>query len=451
MFSFLNIPTSTGREGRVFPHVGRRIVKTAIAVFLCLMIYKLRGYEAGSMPTEAAITAIICMQPYVKDVRKYALNRLTGSLIGAVWALLFLVVLMNFPGLSEYKEILYAFMSLGVLVAIYTAVVLRVQDTASLAAIIYICIIAGFPEIEDPLRSAAIRIFDIHVGAIVAIIVNVTHLPRHKNKNLVFFVRTKDLVPDRFAHIPPAALVRLNYLINDGAKISLISEHAPAFFLLQMRDARLTVPMIVMDGAGVYDVNENEFLYAETIPAEVSEQIKKRLAALGCSYFIYTIHHNKTCIFHQGKITEQEKVIYDNMKRSPYRTYLEGEVYEPEEIVYYKIIATDGMIAGMEAALRSVLSDGKVRTVIRPQAGAPGISGLYLYSAKASVEHAEKIVMWLLREENSALLPMEIFSTGTYRGETDAMRLLHRIADAYEPIALLPKKKDESKEEMKTE
>ena len=151
------------------------IVKTAIAVFLCLMIYALRGYEVGSMPTEAAITAIICMQPYVKDAGKYALDRLTGSLIGTVWSLLFLVVLMNVPFLSSSKVILYAFMSLGVLLSIYTAVVFRIADTAGLAAIIYICVIAGYPDIDDPLRSAAIRIFDINVGALVAILVNTTH------------------------------------------------------------------------------------------------------------------------------------------------------------------------------------------------------------------------------------------------------------------------------------
>ena len=133
------------------------------------------------------------------------------------------------------------------------------------------------------------------------------------------------------------------------------------------------------------------------------------------------------------------------MKRSPYRSYLEGEIYEPDEVVYYKIIATDGMITGMEAALRSLLSEGQVRAVIRPQTGAEGISGLYLYSSKASIEHAEKVVMWMLREENPSLLPMEVFSPDTYRSEVDAMRLLHRIANAYEPIGLLPKKKEEMK------
>ena len=71
------------------------MVKTAIAVFLCLLIYYIRGYEAGNMPTEAAITAIICVQPFVKDTGKFALERLTGSLIGSVWVVGSLILLLS--------------------------------------------------------------------------------------------------------------------------------------------------------------------------------------------------------------------------------------------------------------------------------------------------------------------------------------------------------------------
>ena len=70
-----------------FPHIGQRILKTGIAVFLCLLIYYLRGYSGQDMPTEAAITAIVCMQPYVRDTRTYAINRFAGTLIGAFWGL----------------------------------------------------------------------------------------------------------------------------------------------------------------------------------------------------------------------------------------------------------------------------------------------------------------------------------------------------------------------------
>ena len=127
------------------PHIGQRILKTSIAVFLCLLVYRLRGYQGQDMPTEAAITAIICMQPYVRDSREYALNRLTGTLIGAAWGLLFLLLLLLFPVLGTNAVLLYALMALGVLVALYTAVLLRKPDVSGLAAIVFICVVIAFP------------------------------------------------------------------------------------------------------------------------------------------------------------------------------------------------------------------------------------------------------------------------------------------------------------------
>ena len=422
------------------PHAGMRMIKTAIAVFICLLIYSLRGYEIGSGMSEAAVTAIVCMQPFVQDTKGYALNRLSASLIGSVWALLMLLFLINFPVFSVNQIILYAVMAFGVLAALYTAVLFRASDAAGLAAIIYISIIVGYPNIEQPLHSALIRMLDIHIGLAVAVIVNIIHLPRRKNRDSVFFVRTKDLVPDRFSTIPPAVLFHLNSLINDGAKICMMSEHAPAFLTLQMSAAKVSAPQIVMDGAAIYDALENEFLYIETIPVEHSLQLKKRLEAIGCSYFVYTVHKNKTCIFHHGRFTEQEQAVYDHMRSSPYRSYLEGEIYEEEEIVYYKLIATDGMIAGLEAALGEILTDGHLRSVIRQQAGEPGISALYIYSAEATNEHAENVMMWILRTENETLIPVEVFAERPYRSESDAMRLLRKLGNAYEPIGF--RKKD---------
>ena len=423
------------RHGYRLPRIGQRIVKTAVAVFICLVIYYLRGYKTGaSMPSEAAITAIICMQPYVRDMKKYAIDRLTGSLIGTVWALLILLFLIDFPMLSTSQIGLYAFMAVGVLASLYTAVLFRIPDSAGLAAIIYISIIVGYPNIEEPLHSAVIRVVDIHVGMAVALLVNAFRLPRTKNRDSVVFMRTKDLVPDRFATIPSAVLFHLNSLVNDGARVCMMSEHAPAFHTLQLSAARISAPLIVMDGAAIYDASENEFLYIETIPEECAIQLRKRLDAIGCSYFIYTIHRNKLCIFHHGKITEQEQIVYDQMRSSPYRNYLEGEIYEEAEIVYFKLIATDGMIAGMEAALKGIMNEGKFRSAIRVQAEEENISALYIYSAEATPAHAENVLMWILRSENSALKPVEIFAEKPYRSEADAMRLLRRLGNAYEPI-----------------
>ncbi|MBQ6366494.1 MAG: FUSC family protein [Oscillospiraceae bacterium] len=441
----LSIP----KERYRLPRIGQRIIKTAIAVFICLIINSvLRGQEGDQMSTEAIITAIICIQPHIRDSRYSGLTRFLGSLIGVVWALFILLLFLDYPILSRNRLVMYGVMTLGIVAVIYTAVALRMPDTAGLAAIIYSCVIMVYPDIEDPLYNAGIRMVDIFIGTAVAVSVNGFHLPRRKKRDKVFFLRTGDLVPDRFASLPPAVIFHLNSLIQDGAKIVLISEHAPAFFTLQLSAAKLNAPIITMDGAAIYDTQTNEFLYMEPIPTDVSIALRRRLDAIGCSYFIYTIHKNKLCIFHQGKITEQEQVIYDRMKRSPYRSYLEGEIYETEEIVYYKLIAAEGMIAGMQAALQGILNEGTLRSVIRPQSDAPGISALYLYSAEATVRHAENVMMWMLRNQNPSYQMEEIFAREPYRTEMDALHLLRRLGNAYEPLLIQAMKETRENEKQ---
>ena len=426
-------PTSTRFR---LPHVGGRILKTTLAVFICLVIYRLRGYTMGHLPAEAAITAIICMQPYVQDSRKYAFDRFTGSLIGAVWAVIFLLLLYADPILSKSSLIFFAVMSAGVLCSLYSAVLMRLPDAACLAGIVFLCIAVAFPQV-DPVRGAVNQMLDVFIGTTVAIVVNVFRLPVNKHPERVFFVRTKDLVPDRFSHPTPTVLYLLNHLYDDGARICMMGEHAPAFFTLQMSAAKLNTPLIVMDGAAIYDLNDNEFLWKEPLPVEESEKLRRHLDELGISYFVYTIHSNKTCIFHQGKISSVERRSYDRMKRSPYRSYLEGEIYDPAEIVYIKIIAEDRKLTEIENKLRPALRRDKLRSVRRSAAEAPGVSALYVYSRSATMQRAAKRLMEMLNEKEPELVPVEVEANTEYRSERDAIHLLNQIERKYAPLKIL--------------
>lgn len=423
------------------PPLGQRIVKTSLAVFLCLLICYLRGLSGSSMSAEAAITAIICMQPYVKDSRDFALNRFAGTMIGSFWGLLFLLVVSRFPVLGTVKPVLYALMAAGVLLSLYSAVIIRHPDTSGLAAIVFVCIVIAFPDIEKPLVQAGNRFLDVLIGTGVAIGVNLFRLPRDKNRNYVFFLRTADLSPGRFSQIPSSAMFRLNYLCSDGAKICLISEHAPAFFAVQMSDFKANVPMILMDGAAVYDFDENRYLHVETMPEKVSSGLQEKLDGLEAGYFIYTVHNNKTCIFHRGKMRDPEKLVYDHMRRSPYRQYLEGEICDPAEIVYYKLIDTSGRIADYFRRLERELNPAEYRIAVRPQTNEPGISAIYIYSARATVDLAKSRIMARLQEEQPELTAKEFRLRTPYRSERDAVHLLHKVGSLYEPLKLPWRKK----------
>ena len=423
------------------PRPGQRILKTSVAVLICLLFYCLRGYRGGEMPTEAAITAIICMQPYVRDTRDYAVSRMIGSLIGGGVGLLFLLLLLVLPPLGSNLFLLYPLMAFGVLISLYLAVLLNRADSSSLAAIVFICVVISFPDIVDPLCQAVDRITGILVGTFAAILVNVFRLPRDRNPDLVFFVRTGDLAPDRFSPIPAPVLYRLRQLSADGARICLISEHAPAFFSLQMQGTPLRAPLIVMDGAAIYDSTENTYLSSVPLSAEESVRLRRVLDGQGLSYFIYTVHKGRTCIFHHGPVTQTEQLIFDRMKSSPYRSYLEGEIYEQREIVYFKLIARDEELEPIARKLEPLLPRHGIRCVIRPQGGARGISGLYLYSDKATVEHAQARLMDMLREKEPSLRLVDLSIPGGYRSEHDAMHLLHQLGRYYEPVRFFRRKK----------
>ena len=420
------------------PLIGQRIIKTSVAVFICLLIYALRGYEGQDMRAESAIAAIICMQPHISSSRDYALNRITGSLIGAGWGLLLLILLYHFPVLGENRIILFLLMAVGVMLSLYTSVLVHKTDSSALSAIIFLWLVICYPDIDSPVLLTFNRLLDMLIGILAAIAVNAFHLPRTKNPHYVFFVRTKDLIPDRFSQISPAVLFKLNSLHRDGARICLISEHAPAFFVLQMNAVRPNIPLIVMDGAAIYNISENAYVHTETLCPEDSTAMVSRLSAENISFFIYTIHKNRTCVFHNGDLRPEEREVYDRMRSSPYRSYFEEDTYDAGEIVYLKIIAANDRIGEMEEQLTAILPE-RLRYVRRPQAGSTDVSALYIYSSEATVEKACAFLLAMLRGKDPSLTAEEVHSRNGYRSEQDALRVLHKIETLYEPVSFLKK------------
>ena len=136
-------------------------------------------------------------------------------------------------------------------------------------------------------------------------------------------------------------------------------------------------------------------------------------------------------------MTEQEKPVFERMRSSPYRSYLDGEIYKDEEPVYFKIIDETDRIQALRTRVHKILSEQKLRSVIRPQAGAPGISALYIYSMQANNHRAQLKLMQMLHEKEPQLEDMRVFLPDKYRSESDAMHLLHTVGNYYEPLKIM--------------
>ena len=416
--------------------IGQRIIKTSLAVTLCLFFYMWRGYQGESMPAEAAITAIICMQPYIYDTRKSALTRLAGTMIGALWGFVFLLLMLFFPALSRNRLVLYPLMGLGTLISLYNAVLIRKQDAAGLAAIVFVCVVIAFPDITNPMDQAFHRILDVLVGTVTAMVVNAIRLSRVKRQNRVFFVRMQDLAEDQFSQLAPSVLFRLQNLYQEGAKICLISKHAPAFHASQLGHVKFTVPLIVMDGAALYDANENVYLSVTHPDAASCRWLIKRLESMQVSFFIYTVHRDRNCIYHHGALREPEQTVYRHLKKSPYRYYLDDDHYAVADVVYLKVVTDQAQARHIAQELQPMLEKMKLRSVVRPQAGIENGYSLYVYAAHADVPHAQTHLMQMLRKKEPALEMHDIAAPNAYRSEHDAVQLLKKLSREYEPSIL---------------
>ena len=416
--------------------IGQRIVKTAVAVTICLLFYMLRGYEGSTMPAEAAITAIICMNTNVRGTRANAFSRFFGTLTGAFWGFLFLVIVPQFPAIAENRWMLYLLMGLGTLLALHSAVIIKKPETAGLAAIVFVCVVIIYPDIENPLKQAFHRILDVMVGTTVAIVVNAVRLPRVKRRDRIFFLRMDDLAVDQFAQVPTTVLYRLQFLLQEGAHVCLIAEHAPAFQTTQLGSLRFNEPMIVMDGAAIYDANENTYLSLNTMEPAALRWLMKRLTDMNRSFFIYTVHRDRNCIFHHGAMTEMENAVYRLVKRSPYRYYLDDDHFSMTDVVYIKIVGERKDLEQIRAQLSAAFEKEKIRAVIRPQAGLSNGCSLYFYSAHATIENAQKQLMHMLQQKESELKPVELRSPKGFRTEYDAIRLMRRLSREYAPLML---------------
>lgn len=72
------------------PPIGMRIIKSAIAVMLCFCVSFIRGNSGIVFYSQLA--ALWCMQVYVSNTRKNAAQRMIGTVIGAIYGLVFLLI-----------------------------------------------------------------------------------------------------------------------------------------------------------------------------------------------------------------------------------------------------------------------------------------------------------------------------------------------------------------------
>lgn len=334
------------------PRVGMRMIKTALAVAICFLLYFLRGEEG--VPVFSTIAAIICMQPYVENSRQVAFNRIIGTLLGAAFALLVLHLIRYIPW--EYRILRYMVISFAIIPVMYVTVLLKKTGASALAGIVLLSIClsnGGRPPMVDALNRSVETI----IGILVSLGVNCLHLPRKKTEDCLFVTGFDGALFAEKTGISPYVSFELNQLLHQGLPFTIATERTPASLMADLKGLDLQLPVIAMDGAVLYDVKDKRYLAANGLNRALADAICAHADQKGYHYFRNVIWQNVLLIYYndfKDFKNEAEKQLYLSNRRSPYRNYVNGEVPKESVVVYILLVLKDAEADVLEAELRDM-------------------------------------------------------------------------------------------------
>ena len=273
------------------PIPGQRILRSMIAVWLCLLVHVLRGRQGE--PLYAALAVLQCIQPYTKSTRAVGRKRIIGTFVGAFWglALLLFEVWLSSRGHSE-PWLHFSLIGLFTGFALYSTVLLKVSETAYFSASVFLVITIKHFDDVSPYLYAFNRTLDTIIGVAVAEIVNRVHLPRLRKTDTLFVSAIGDtlLGPDR--QLQPYSKVELNRLLDDGALFTVATSETQATVRELLPGVDLRLPVVTMNGAALYDMKRMEYL--ETLPMsdEKGRRLKDWAHREGLPFFSNSVDQN---------------------------------------------------------------------------------------------------------------------------------------------------------------
>lgn len=337
------------------PKIGMRMIKTAIAVSICLFIYLLAGKRG--VPVFSTIAAMICMQPFVENSVTVAFNRIVGTLTGAAMGLLVLYILRWLP--VDYDILRYLVISFAVIPAMYITVVLKKTGASAMAGVVLLSITLS-ESTASPLIDAFYRSFETIVGILVSLGVNMLHLPRQRRREYFFVSGFDGVLCEEKKGLSPYSVFELNQLLNDGMAFTIATERTPASLLSDVGGIDLKLPVIAMDGAVLFDLKEKRYLACNGLSQEMTKKISAYLQKEGIHYFLNVVLEDALFIYYQDFHNEEERRLYERARVSPYRNYIYGDIPAEGEIVYILLVLKDEEADRAETEIKKLDTEGEL-------------------------------------------------------------------------------------------
>lgn len=297
-----------------------RIIKSSIAVFLCLLL-NLFSNAGGSF--YSAIAALICMQPELQSSFKTAMNRTIGTIVGGFVGILVLELEKIFDFNNGFPYILHAvIVSVCIIPLIYLTVKIHRNTAATITCIVFLSITIAHISDTNVVWFGIDRILETLIGIFVSLGINSIHIPHKVNKSILFATDLGGTILNENNTMNNYTKLKLNRFIKEGAKLTFFTSRSVPEIISQLEGISLQLPVIVMNGAALYDVQSHRYLKTTTIDRKTYEQIYKLFREAGLHCFVHTVLNDYLYIFYEDFNCKAEEEDYHSGMLMPMRNYI---------------------------------------------------------------------------------------------------------------------------------
>ena len=346
-------------------HIGKRIIKTAITLFIVLLIYIAllaldnlfqidhNNFKAPSnfyTPFFAGIAAVFATHQNKKLSIKQAKVRSVGSLVGGYFGMiivfLYELIAINVFSLENnvilFNLIRYILVSLSIIQLIVFTVQIKQADAVFITCLTFLSVTVSQRNSGMPVfQFATNRVLSTLIGVAISLFVN-SYLFSFKktNKNILFVSSLERNFLSDTEELSPYVKYKLNDLNDSQIPLVFATTKSAASFDYIFKNVNINTPMILMNGAAKYHLNTKKYDKVYHIHTSARLFIDEKLKENNMNAFIYTINENTLHAYHNKLINNGELAYYNHRKERNNYSFVRAELPKELKATLYTIIDT---------------------------------------------------------------------------------------------------------------
>lgn len=342
--------------------IGLRTLKTAIAIFFCLLFYiLLKCFElipgvpedfaySWYNPFFAGIATAYSMHASKEASLQQAKNRCVASVIGGVVGILLITLYElcggTWPTLQTISFRDWSFLIAYFLIPMTSIVVVKIaiaihQQSAVFVAILTLLSVTVNPNVRVDHWQWLFglnRILSTIIGVLIALGVNWMRLPRrHHNRQLLFCMGVDGMLSNEKDRFKGFSRYKLNHLTSLGMNVTLFTTRTPATFMDLLTDVSVSHPIVCMSGAALYDAKEKTYLESLPFSLDLSRRLRAEFSKMKITPFVNIIQNDVLYIYLNHVDNEGERRYMESKKNAAYCSFVFEDAPEAE-VLYFLLV-----------------------------------------------------------------------------------------------------------------